>query len=341
MKRLSILAVLLVFALPAWSETVREHDVLLTSDGIVYTVEGVQDYEAPEGQSVRYLRMTVQDGETQSTAPIPVAMTGGLHGQPALAFDAETRTLFVFWQEQLFQGLASKLLFASYRDGEWSDVAELDSVTWKLRRNLRIAVTRSIETENEAGDVVQIPQLIVHAVWWEDSGEGEFARYAMLGIEGGEVTSTDFRYLADLYGEPGEGVPMAGESVETMDGEGFRSPAILSNTSRDSVEVIFGDVRSNALRRLRIRPVLDGRLRIPIGVRGKNLRNADFTVNADARVDAVIEEETVALYAVSGSKMDYIVYDNGEWSKQRSIALTNHLSADTAVEALRRMVSRQ
>jgi hypothetical protein len=339
MKRLlTSFALLLVLAVSASASELRERDVLLTSDGIVYTVDAVHDDKVAEGRSPYYLTMTVQRGAERETAVVPASLVGGAHSNPALAYDADSQTLFLFWQETLHRGLSSRLLFASLHDGVWSEVEALDSVTWKLRRNLRIAVTRSIEAAGENGQRSTVPQVVVHAVWWEETGYGEWARYAMLGIDNGLVTSRDFRYLVEFTGAS---IDRTEPLVNATPNEVLRHPAVSANSGRDSVEVIFGDATENTMHRLRIRPVLDGRVRIPIGVRGPNMRHAGLSMTSDQRVSAVVDGDAVALYTHDEKSLDYVVYRNGEWSKQRSVALSNDLNAATAIDALRRMVAVQ
>ena len=338
MKRLLVALAVVLMAHAAGASSLRERDVLLTSSGVLYTVDAVHDAEVADGRSPYYLTMSVQDGEHRVTKPVPGSLYGGAHGYPSLAHDPESDTLFLFWQETLHRGVASNLLFASYSEGEWSEVTELDSVTWRLRRNLRIAVTRSIEKIDENNRRTQVPQVVVHAVWWEENSSGEFARYAMLGLDNGVVTSTDFRYLIEFTGSSLEGTS-AGMAVAQS--EALRHPAVLSTARRDAVEIIFSDAATSDVHRLRIKPVLDGRLRIPIGVRGPSMRNLNMSVASDARVAAVIDEASVALYTVTAKSLDYVVFANGEWSSQRSVALGPDVTADIAVNALRRMVSAQ
>ena len=339
MKRLMIsFALLLLVAGTAMASELRERDVLLTTDGIVYTVDAVHDSSVADGLSPYYLTMTVQDGEERTSHKVPGSLLGGAHGHPALAYDADSRTLFLFWQETLYRGLSSRLLFASLHDGVWSDVTALDSVDWKLRRNLRIAVTRSIEATGANGQRSQVPQVVVHAVWWEETGYGEWARYAMLGIDNGVVTSTDFRYLVAFTGAA---IDKTEALVNATPNEVLRHPAVFANSARESVEVIFGDATTNSMHRLRIRPVLDGRVRIPIGVRGANMRTVEFATTSEKRVAAMIDDDSVALYTHDQKTLDYVVYRDGSWSKQRTVTLSNDLNASTAIEALRRMVSVQ
>ena len=337
MKRLLILLALCVVPVAASATELLDRDVLLTPDGVLYTVGTVRDDSVPAGRSPYYLTLTVQEGESRSTAPVPASLQGGAHSSPALAYDRDSRTLFLFWQETQ-NILSSRLLFASLNDGVWSNVSELDSVDWKLRRNLRIAVTRTIEATNERNDRVQVPQVVVHAVWWEESGYGEFARYAMLGVDNGIVTSKEFRYLLEFNGAS---IDQTSNVATGTPNEVLRHPAVSTTTTRDSVAVVFGDASANTMHRLRIRPILDGRVRIPIGVRGRNMRDMQLNMAAGARAAALIDDDTVTIYTVSGQRVDYAVYRNGLWSQQRSISLNDEVSAATAIDALRRMAAQQ
>ena len=338
MKRLLVVLAVVLMAHAAEASSLRERDVLLTTNGVLYTVDAVHDAEVAHGRSPYYLTLSVQDGDQRVTEPVPGSLYGGAHGYPSLAHDPESDTLFLFWQETLYRGVASNLLFASYQNGRWSDVTELDNVTYRLRRNLRIAVTRSIEKIDENNRRTQVPQVVVHAVWWEENEYGEFARYAMLGFDNGVVTSMDFRYLIEFTGSNAESTAAGAAAARS---EVLRHPAILSTVRRDAVEIIFSDAATSDVHRLRIKPVLDGRVRIPIGVKGPTMRNLNMTVSSDARVAAIVDEESVALYTVTERSLDYAVFANGEWSAQRSLALGPDVSADIAVNALRRMVSAQ
>lgn len=337
-RRIVILVVVVLTALGAYAGENRDRDVVLTSDGVLYSVETAYDAGAGYGRSNWHLTMTVQNGEARTTTPVPGSLTGGAHSSPALGYDADSKTLFLFWQESLNGGLSSRLLFSSYQNGTWSEATALDSIDWNLRRNLRIAVTRSIESTDREGRRGSTPQVVVHAVWWEESGYGEWARYAMLGIDGGLVTSKDLRYLGEFAGPK---IDQTRASNTTAADEVLRHPAISASPTRDSVDVIFGNTQTSAMHRLRLKPVLDGRLRIPIGVRETNLRHASLSVGANSRAAAVVHENDLALYTISKKSVDFVVYRDGAWSSQRSIALGDDVTAETAVEALRRLVSEQ
>ncbi|HET7711485.1 MAG TPA: hypothetical protein VFL80_06110 [Thermoanaerobaculia bacterium] len=334
---LTFFAMLLV-ALTAFAGENRDRDILLTPDGILYTVETAHDQSATYGNSAWFLSMSVHQGDSHSTFPVPGSLIGGAHSNPALGYDPESRTLFLFWQESLNGGLSSRLLFSSYHDGRWSDTQALDSVDWNLRRNLRIAVTRTAETIDNVGRRVPMPFVFVHAVWWEETGYGEWARYALLGIENGIVTSKDIRFVGEFAGMKFD---QTQQVLRNTADEIVRHPAVAAVPTRDSVDVVFGDAKENSMRRVRIKPVVDGRLRIPIGVRETNLRHAELNMTSNSRASAVVNENDLAFFAVSKKSVDYVIYRDGSWTTQRTIALTDDLSAETAVEALRRLVAEQ
>ena len=133
MKRALTSIALLLLALPALADiNVRERDVLLTGDGVVYTVEAVHDSDVAEGRSSRYLRMFIQQGNERTSAEIPAAQYGGLHGQPALAYDSLSETLFVFWQA------------AYHRYGNWHAVGGSGALalsTTRVGSNADIQIT--------------------------------------------------------------------------------------------------------------------------------------------------------------------------------------------------------
>jgi hypothetical protein len=336
-KRLGLILTLCLFAVTAMADP-RDRDVLLTSDGTLYTVETAANNSARPGESSWYLTLTTQNAGRSQTVAIPASLIGGAHSNPALGYDAESKTLFLLWQQATNGGLSSNLLFASYNDEQWSEPATLDAVDWDLRRNLKIAVTRLIEAGDREGKRVLLPQLAVHAVWWQESGMGEWARYAMLPIERGQVVTSEIqiRALPEFAGLAIERAPLRSMSPNEL----LRHPAIVTNPTKDSVDVVFGHTQNDSLHRVRIKPVNDGRLRIPIGVKDANLGRPKINVNSSG-VEAVIDGENIALYAAEKNAMAFVLFRNGGWSESRSVVINDKLSTATAVSALRDLVARE
>ncbi len=71
-------------------------------------------------------------------------------------------------------------MFCSYQQRRVGKRSDTRQRRLGSSKNLRIAITRKTEQTDANGDVTLIPEVTVHAVWWEQSGSAEWARYAML-----------------------------------------------------------------------------------------------------------------------------------------------------------------
>ena len=181
----------LIFALLpiALAAQVPDRDVLLTPDGTLYTIESIDNEGSSTSGVIRYLRLTIQrPNERQQTAVVPESLTAGIHWRPALAYDAASQTLFIFWLK-MPNAMSSELLLASYASGTWHPAVSIDNQPYHLRYNLRIGITHKLALSDQTyGDV---PMLLIHAIWWEETGYGENARYAMFGVQKGLISAID------------------------------------------------------------------------------------------------------------------------------------------------------
>ena len=97
--------------------------------------------------------------------------------------------------------------------------------------------------------------------------------------------------------------------------------------------------------RLRLRPIAEGRIHIPIGHGGGGRRlgvptsfAADWSGNVAAAVPGY-DDGTVLLYNVGTSNVSFVLYSNGTWAAPKTIPLNDKLSAEAAIAALVRMLS--
>lgn len=324
-----IAAIVTLFALAAYAQENR--DLLLTVEGTIYTVETVTD---TAGTAVPgSLRLTVQNGSTSSTAVVPVSLNGSANISPALAYDSSSKTLFLFWNAIRNSGLSSDLMFCSYRNGQFAEARSLDGADWNVRSNLRIGITRQSEVVGSDGNTV--PEITVHAVWWQESGTAEWARYAMVTTDNGNVTNVDVRDLSSFTA--------AGATAPALcTNELLRHPAVIESAAHNTVDVVFGDAVGNKLHQVTLKPTINGRLRIPIGVKDGALPIPVAVVDADSDVSVLASgTDGLTLYFTGKSALSYALYKNGEWSPMRSIALSDRFTRDGAIEALRRMASSQ
>jgi hypothetical protein len=340
-KRLLILVVaLLPFA--AFGATV-DRDIVLTDDGTVYTVESLfaKDVSGLQTNSERVLTLTVQHGsDAPTTSVIPATLTGGWHVYPALAYDSPSKTLFVFWEAAHNAFLTTDLYVCAYQDGKWDAATALDSAQWAARLNFKIAITRTSDQVNADGTTTTVPEINVHAVWWEDNGAVEWARYAMITVDKGSVTAIHLQDLGEFVNGAGNVAPASSDASREL----LRHPSIAETRTHDSVDVIFGDMNLVTFRRVNIRSTIQGgRLRVPVGRTGNNIPAASAHLMTSTPVDTIANGDSVAMY-YDGEKpntIDYLVYTNSAWSAVRTLTLGDKLSHDSAVAALQKLVTAQ
>jgi hypothetical protein len=333
MKRLLVVFTLaLLLPLSAFAQSDRT--ILLTNDGTLYTVESFdpQNVDNLQTTSTRVLMMTVQNGANAAMFPVPASLSGGGHSDPALAYDSDSQTLFVFWEAARNGGLASDLMFCSYHSGQWSAATKLDSIDWDLRENFRIAITR----RTQQIDGTLIPEVTVHAVWWQQNNSGySWARYAMLTVDKGNVSSIQIHDVSEFLSA------VAVPAEHAADNQILHHPAVFESTNQDTVDVVFGDIRSDKMHRVTIKPIANGRLRIPVGVRESEVAVPTVELNFVTSVAAMgsAGSDNMAFYFTTGQTLNYTVLRNGSWSPLRTITMNERVTRDAALDALHRMLN--
>ncbi|HXH38900.1 MAG TPA: hypothetical protein VNN08_09755 [Thermoanaerobaculia bacterium] len=353
MKRLLISFAVALFAVAALGQT-EDRDVLITPSGTVYTVETVTPDPSGAIDASRTLVLTVQNGSDVSHIVVPDSTTSGFHFGGGLAYDTDTDTLFVVWTHTP-NGMSSELLLTSLHAGTWQPAVSIDNERYRLRSNLRLGMTRRVSQLLADGTSADAPALLLHVVWWEDSGTGEEARYALLTIDKGAlVLPIETHSLGEFVAASDNGYT----SVDpTFNKEILRHPAIVSPPMQSAVEIIFGDTHTNVIHGVTLRPVIDlhpqaeHRIHIPVGIgAGGGIAGggakalsigAPSTFSADWKgpVTVLQRGDRLAFANAGDTSLNYITYSSGAWTGVKSIAINSHFSAEAALAALDRMVS--
>lgn len=341
MKRL-LLSLIVAIVPTALLADVADRDVLLTPGGTLYTVESVSNDGSPSIDAARYLNLTIQRGtQRPQTMVVPGSVTPGVHWRPALAYDTDSNALFVFWLK-MPNGMSSELVLASYSNGRWQPAVLVDDQSYRLRFNLRIAITRRVAQLQKDGTYTDIPALIVHAVWWEQSGYDEVARYALISIDKGTPSTPELHALSEFTAS----LPLFPNEVPaTFNNEILKHPAFVDNGTQNSVDVIFGDSYLNAFNRVTLKPVADVRIHIPIGARPVGPRVAaptSFSDDWSGRITTIPsphDASSFLLYNTGKDAVNYLMYSGGAWSSVKTLPLSEKFSADAAVAALTKMMS--
>lgn len=336
MKKLLIIAVLLLLPLAAGA---RENEPLLAPDGSLFSVRTQRAHETPEVETsaTQYLVLETRRGSEIKTQIIPATHSRGAHGSAAMAYDAESKTLFVFWLHDTGT-TSSELLFSALdAQGNWSEPTAF-GMPYNVRENLRIAVTRKVYDKGE-GKLVN--GLSVHAVWWEFDSQrvnGYWsAQYALLAVENGKVEEVEFFDLSSLVQEPATESAIDAPSTSVL-----RHPQLFPAPTHDSVLVVYGDVATNMLHQARIFPIKsDGRLRVPVGKRETGgVTSPRLAVAANSSMGSVFGDvDRIAYYVRDGRKLTYSVLRDNVWSDAQEIALDSQITAPAAVDAIRRLLS--
>jgi hypothetical protein len=340
MRRL--LAAFALLVLPVLA-TAQPREALLTPEGTLFTIESQVDEIASGGRASAHLVLRAQQGSDITVDIVPATLQHGAHVDPAIAYDAETKTLFVFWLRHL-GGLASQLMFACRDEhGTWSE-AQSFGERFDYRENLRIAVTR--KAQDEETETIS-SGISVHLAWWEfDTNKGgSSAQYALVTIENGAVQGTpQYLELASFVGgtTPAEENTEAAEPLTDEQRNVLKQPLLFAAPSQDSVLVVFGDFATSSMHQVRVFPKnikAEGRLRVPVGRRESTVPGPKFSVAESTRVEGIHDGyKSIALFTRSAAKLDYVIMKDGAWSDSRVIALDEQVTGDAAVNALRRLL---
>jgi len=344
MKRL-LVSFALAFSAAAAFAQVADRDVVVTPGGTVYTLEAQTPPTGSSMEASETLALTVRTGDDVSHLYVPESMSSGYHFGGALAYDSDSNTLFVIWTHSN-DAYSSELLLASYHGGKWQPAVSIDNEPYRSRGNLRLGITRRVSQLQSDGSYADVPALLLHAVWWQDSGKSEEARYALLTIEKGALTSIEPHSLEEF-------VTAADDSYNKVDPtfnkELLRHPAVVSAPMQSSVDVIFGDTRSNTIHGVTLRPIADSRIHIPVGIGnggpGPKPRSlaAPPTFSADWKGPVTVIERADRLVFANASEtsLNYIAYANGAWTSVKSIAIDARFPAEAALAAVDKMLSTQ
>ena len=339
MKRL-VLALIFAIVPTALLAQVADRDVLLTPDGTLYMIESTDNDGTQPAAVQSFLTLTIQRGNQRMTTNVPESLSGGMHWRPALTYDNDSKTLFVFWLK-MPNAFPGELLLASYADGHWQPAVSIDNQSYHLRYNLRIAVTTRISQLQNNGSYADVAALLVHAVWWEETGYGEAARYGLFSVDKGKISFVELHDLSDFTGS----VPMFPTDVDPkFNPEILKHPALIDNGSTNSIDVIFGDKNYAVFNRVTLKPIADGRIHIPIGAHPGGPRimaPKSFTDPWTGRISTIVSPHSgsLLLYNTAKDSVSYVMFSSGSWSSVKTVALSDKLSAEAAVAALSRMMS--
>lgn len=318
-----------------------DRDVLVTPDGTLYKLEQATPSASAHIDAATFLSLAVQHGgDAPEYLSVPASLKSGYNFSGTLAYDAETKTLFVLWIHAP-NAMTSEILLASYREGKWQPAISIDTQDYRFRNNLQLAITRRVSQLQKDGTYADTQALLLHALWWEESGHGEEARYALLTVDKGVPTVAEVHSLEEFIAPDTDTV---NDVDATFNKDLLRHPAIVSSPSESSVNVVFGDTRTNTIHYTRFTPVADARVHIPVGIGGggRGIKAPrGFADDFSGTVTVLAHGDNLLFANESEKGVSYLMYSDGKWSDVKSISTSDKLSAATALAAIERMLAAQ
>jgi hypothetical protein len=307
-------ALLVVILLAAGAVLADGHHAVLTTEGVVYTVD-----PAPSTS----IRITRRIGEQRTTFTVPETQDASIESQVKLLWDDATSSLFVMWHRS--GDRVDQILLAQLKsNGTWSDVLPIASGGGSSRVGLEAIVTHAPITNGLA--------TFIHAAWWRMNAMPE-AEYALVAFENDRYVSAYITDLKSLAGVQADAI-----DIEPMD-EALHPPLALEPSGANGVDIVFGGVETTRLTRViaepKVRP--DARLWKP-GRKGSSVTpRAGIQATSGQPLRAMIHNTKVVLYAPE-KNFRFTIYDNVKWSPERMIQLDAELTSDQLVQELRRTI---
>ena len=340
-----ILGALAAFVLA--SSVSAEERTLLTADGTLYHVQSgfYRDLE-PQGTSAQpgdfVLRWDSRDqsGAVQSGL-IPGTNNRDPKDQMDLAYDSVSQSLVLVWNDRL--QVLNSIAFAIFQKGIWTQSQLLPSGVFSFASNPRILIThqQTMDSDAEGNDVVA-NRSIISMIWWEDSFKPR-ARFAPIFVEGGSFNLSDIQIydLPELVGS------QSIEQTAILENPLFATPTIQQEGLSSSVLATFGDVATQSIHVVRIgfpsdfRHVIDpmhGRhVPVILGHSGSPLLLA--VPPTPIRLGTIVGSSyfPTVYWQSDPDHVNFSVSNGTSWTDTRSLALGGPITADAAIDLIRRM----
>jgi hypothetical protein len=310
-KRLLLLGLLALAPVAAFGAS-----SVLTSKGVLYSVEETGDS--------RSVLLTRRNAGGKMLMVIPSTVDEGRDDRAQLEYDRGTDRVYAFW---VHEGKSSDIMM-SWLDsnGEWAESQVISSGPALIQRDvLRTAISRV----SSGG----IRSTLFHVASWVRDGEVLSGDYSLIAFESGERVST---YNSNFQLLDGRTNPNS-DTEDMIVLNPF--PALALAASGDGVDIVYGYEQGTAVTRLHITPRLEPNARMykPVGRTIGSLPPAHFAANSVEPVKAIFARDRVVLFT-DEKTFRFVVFEGGEWSEMRELALDDKLTGEALVNQLKRFI---
>ncbi len=324
-----------------------EERSLLTSDGVLYHVQsGYYRTLEPQGTAAEPTDFVIRwDWRDQSGAVASGIVPGTDNPDPKdqfdLAFDSLSQSLILVWNDRL--QVLNSVQFAIFQKGIWSQTALLPGGVFSFASNPRILIThQTVQDAADDGTEIASSRSIISVIWWEDSFRPR-ARFAPIFVENGTFNLADIQIydLPDLVGS------QSIEQTAILTNPLYAIPSIQQEGLSANVLATFADVASQSIQVVRIgfpsdfRHVIDpmhGRhVPVILGHSGSPLLLAVPPTPTLLGTIVGSSYQPTVYWQSDPDHVSFAVSNGAAWSDTRTVALSGAITADAAVNLIRRM----
>jgi hypothetical protein len=324
MRSSRFLLLLTCLALAA-SATAEVTDMALDHNGTLYRL-------TTKGES---LLLDIVNPEADPITLAVPGTTGDIISNPLVAYDAESGTVVMSWEESVDDGAFDQILVAAYQAETWfgPEILAGSPVESACHPSMLVQTATVVDEEEE-----EFTSTFVHLTWWSGANldDGGYAIVTSIPLEEGELIldAIEMFPLRDL-------IPFGiacglGDTVHSLD-----YPKLFLDPQKLNPQVLFVSIPDcrfgimelellppNAKRRRTI--AMWGR-RTTISVRHQLvLDKANFAVGHNLTVVMYWDRDNAIDYAILGG-------EEQEWSEIKSLALSEELDHEAAVNLIRNL----
>ncbi|MFH1175892.1 MAG: hypothetical protein V1750_00695 [Acidobacteriota bacterium] len=340
MRRISILLVVLLLAIPAAAGT----PYFLDRDGRLW-----QARSTPAGLALTAER----DGEVLVNCSVPFAseVPGASDREIQVAADQLTGKVAVVWQRN-FSAELSEIMLAVWNDGNWENITSLTQIPASRPRFPTVKLSQISSSEPDPEASADAPRELVvedsflHIAWWEGGGASQHGGYALLCLtaapdeDGALVTRNIDQFVQNA----------SGTALPTPQGA-LEHPLFAADSTRDRALLFHGSRRAPLFQLVEISFKLEAppapaegisvvaqrRRHTPVfGVRGLYPVPRQMTLEG-ARI-ILGSDLTPVAYRVNGGKIEYMSATANGWSPRRTLAVDGELTLDRAIPLIENLV---
>ncbi len=174
---------------------------------------------------------------------VPGTEGAEIEASPSVVYEETSRSLYVLWQSKISS--VNRLILRSFKDGSFGPPIEVRSGTFNMTMSApQAAVTRDeFFVPADGGGTATVHRMLLHLIWWEESGVGNRVLYAPITLIEGMYTGWHPVYsLNDLDGSIDDSLA-ASEALPQL----YRSPRIQTGRNDHSVVISFANERNGRL----------------------------------------------------------------------------------------------